>query len=600
MNALLPINITVTPLGVAQLDIAELPDSSIAMQHDVETVFPLQGSLAGGTHLHLQGVGLDNVNIGVFIGNNECTIVKRNYTHMICLTPSAANGNDDGGFKNIEILDSTYSKNLQNIGEKTSFQFQYLPSKTPVIKSFHPTWISRPDTELTIVMKNINITDADVSTVTVTIGKTLCPVHSTNSNSNSSILRCIVQSQSVASYDVSVYIKNMGMSSFETSVKQIRMQRYIGSLLPEGGSIYGGNTLRILGHGFFLSQNHVTIGGRPCIVVSAMYTEIRCTVPESDGHANKTTDVVVTSNSLSFSPTLAYTYSGRLTPVIISISPTHGVGGNLLTLHGQFPKSDSSEYCVQLGLVRCVVLNVTATEIKCRLNNSDAGHRNASVFVEGHGFSNTDVGFVYDLIVSAVSSKMESGFGGGVLLIYGGRGFGARTHVEICGKACVDYRQVSENSLRCRSPLYENFTSAGATVECPVEVIQGSERKFIEQTYVYRRNLTAEIWDVRPRRFGTGGGVLLTIFGTNFFSSNNTSDVKVTINDVKCAVISTDISRVTCVTGLSHTTKRNVDVKLEFKDSGMAIATNGTTVDYVDLWSSPHTWGGGPLPGKGL
>lgn len=113
--------------------------------------------------------------------------------------------------------------------------------------------------------------------------------------------------------------------------------------------------------------------------------------------------------------------------------------------------------------------------------------------------------------------------------------------------------------------------------------------------YYYLANMTSEIRDVTPRRFGTGGGVLLRIFGTNFVAK----DIIVTIGDIPCDVKTVNGTHVTCVTQKSLVTSLGIDVSVGWQnDRGAAVPVNAT-VSYIDVWSSVFTWGGVSIPKKG-
>ena len=99
-----------------------------------------------------------------------------------------------------------------------------------------------------------------------------------------------------------------------------------------------------------------------------------------------------------------------------------------------------------------------------------------------------------------------------------------------------------------------------------------------------------------PRRGGTGGGVRLSITGTNFLGSVNETEVK--IFDVPCDVESIEQTLIVCITRSSPKTAMNVDVQVSFKNQGAAVPLNAS-FSYIDVWSSIYSWGGNPPPGKG-
>ena len=98
-----------------------------------------------------------------------------------------------------------------------------------------------------------------------------------------------------------------------------------------------------------------------------------------------------------------------------------------------------------------------------------------------------------------------------------------------------------------------------------------------------------------PNRGGTGGGVLVTISGSQF--SSDDSEVHVTIDGVNCTVQSVSITEVKCITGKNTRTIKS-KVRMEIGSRGIATQEKAD-FQYVDLWSSPYSWGNNPPPGKG-
>ena len=75
--------------------------------------------------------------------------------------------------------------------------------------------------------------------------------------------------------------------------------------------------------------------------------------------------------------------------------------------------------------------------------------------------------------------------------------------------------------------------------------------------------------------------------------------MSVTIADVPCDVDTSESNStsVVCVTNsIPVTTKAKV--RLQVNEKGIA-ALDNADFEYIDQWSSPWTWGGGPLPIEG-
>ena len=99
-----------------------------------------------------------------------------------------------------------------------------------------------------------------------------------------------------------------------------------------------------------------------------------------------------------------------------------------------------------------------------------------------------------------------------------------------------------------------------------------------------------------PRRGGTGGGVRVSITGTNFLGIVNETQVK--IADVPCDVKTISETLIVCVTRNSSKSVMHVDVQVTFNNRGAAVPLNAS-FSYIDVWSSIYSWGFNPPPGKG-
>lgn len=155
--------------------------------------------------------------------------------------------------------------------------------------------------------------------------------------------------------------------------------------------------------------------------------------------------------------------------------------------------------------------------------------------------------------------------------------------------------RTSISDVKCKSPVYSDL-AATSDVSCDIVVSQGGIEKTISGFYTYKPSLTSTITDVSPRRSGTGGGVTLTITGTKFDAPQ--SSASVTIAGVTCDIVTYSSTVITCTTRSTNKTSMNVDVQLEFLNQGRAVPSNAK-FDYVDVWSSPYSWGGNPPPVEG-
>ena len=151
--------------------------------------------------------------------------------------------------------------------------------------------------------------------------------------------------------------------------------------------------------------------------------------------------------------------------------------------------------------------------------------------------------------------------------------------------------------MRCLSPQYHDVTTSDSEVLCDITFSNGGLTKTLSAAYKYVASMTATITDVQPRRGGTGGGVTLTITGTNFFAAQ--AETTVNIAGVNCPIQTFSATSITCITGESNKTALDVEVDMTFKNKGRAVPKQAL-FDYVNLWSSKFSWGGKEPPVAGM
>ena len=328
-----------------------------------------------------------------------------------------------------------------------AFVFKYSEKYTPVITALSQTWVSVPDTDLNITIRNLvaNVSSTITSNhLKINIGiNSECKIGSLEyyTKSNTSVVGCRVKSLPVGWYDVIVYVNNTGFCKSEID-NRIRMQRHVISLIPNAGSVFGGNTLRILGHGFFDENinNQITISDKPCTILSSSFTEIVCLVPpaSTQNADSSNNNIVILSKSLIYEHSLAYSYAFDSTPWVTSITPNHGRKGDLVVIEGRFFSQNKTAYTVNIGPnTKCDITNVTDIRIECVILDSSAGQFNVIVFVEDYGLSNNNYTFTYDLLAHLLSPVLQSGFGGGLRVNITGHGFSNQTEIKICNQPCT-------------------------------------------------------------------------------------------------------------------------------------------------------------------
>ncbi|CAF2963963.1 unnamed protein product [Rotaria sp. Silwood2] len=547
-------------------------------QAKITNVSPLEGSTAGGTQVTITGDGFTPANTRVIIGSIEYTsLATITYSQIQFITQQPPVNYIDQAIP-ITILIGTN----QAVCSSGSCTFKWAQSVTPYLTSVNPTSITGSQT-LTLTGQNLAATGSISAVNThVTIDGQPCNV---TSSSNSSIT-CNVGNIQAGNHSIVASIDGVGTivsSPILTSVAAIS------SVAPTSGSTYGGILLTINGNGFANSSSNiqVTIGSSICSIVQTTPGQVQCTVPAQGSNASPAT-IHVISNGITFPGSFTFTYNSASTPAITSISPTSGTAGQTLTISGSnFVNNQTS---VSIGGATCTIISVSSSSITCTISSSPAGSQSVIVFVSSIGNSNSDIQFQYALQVNSLSSSRGS-YGGGQIVTVNGDGFNTSSiSVTICSRPCQTVSVISNTQLTCVTP---SATFSATDQTCSLTVTVGSLSQ--STSYVYQANLTATITSISPARGGTGGGTTLTITGTNFPTSPNA--VTVSIAGVSCSVQTISSTSITCLTGSYSQTTIQASVIVNVVNGGNAIGS--VQFQYIDLWSSPWTWGGDSPPDEG-
>lgn len=380
------------------------------------------------------------------------------------------------------------------------------------------------------------------------------------------------------------------------------------SITPSIGSTAGGTALTIKGTGFtnIIEHIQVTLGTLPCEIITASRTEITCQSTASI-HPN-IVSLSVSINDHQATGTVWYTYDTNATPSITSVSEGENlIGGSSITITGtnfipgstrvqilanneSFIFSDNYQY-------DCQWTSLTATSITCTVPNRSAGTYNVILLVTGKGLSSGTSSVNYALQISSFT-PLQCGLGSGITLNISGVGFGASIKVMICNSNCA-ITNVTINSVSC---ILEAST---IDTSCPVLVsYNGQHALSTNANFTFLSSLTPEVASINPSLGGTGGGNLLTIYGNGFWPQGITHssqilphDVQVFIDSSPCIIHSINETTIVCRT-TQHKTTIAALVRVFVRGKGLALS-EGIYYEYIDLWSSPYTWGGSSPPIQG-
>ncbi|XP_065144791.1 fibrocystin-L-like [Paramisgurnus dabryanus] len=561
----LPVTVRVNNLGTAIMRMPKEYDRRFVVLPVVDSVSPSVGSTTGHTRLFISGSGF--LNASVMVANAPCDVVFMNYSHIMCDTsPSQARRGSVA--VNINTISSSCSSDCM---------FQYYGSIAPVVFIVSPDSVTGNSTTVLITGRGfgnntadlrvsadditLQVTEVTDSSITLLVGALRAGEH---------LLKVVVMSKGVAKGIVTL-----------TSTTQATIQ-------PTSGGIGGGTPLLIEGNGFVEGNTTVMFDGNlPCLILEVTTDRVKCMTPP---HPEGLVQVDIWVFNVQY-PSQSFIYSIEQTPDITSVSPVTGPVGTEITVSGSGFGTDAALISVEIDGVDCDVTSITDTQLLCTVGEHAGGTFPVTLYHQIKGHALTQSVFGYELLLIGVTPN-EGSYAGGAVVEIQGFGFDPNfTRVLICNRECnVNVQTSTSTQLYCEVP-YNNGNETDQV--CEVEVMNGDNRVNLTAGYTYRSSLTPVISDVTPRRGGTAGGTRLTITGSAF----SASEVTVTIAGSVCDVELANETQIICVTN-AQPKSQETKVRVLIGNRGIARMDHADFF-YIDVWSSPYTWGGDSPPEKG-
>ncbi|XP_043073568.1 PKHD1 like 1, tandem duplicate 1 [Puntigrus tetrazona] len=562
----LPVTVQVNNLGTAILTMPKEYDRRFVVLPVIDSIFPLVGSTTGHTRLYISGSGFSSGLITV--AGVACNVVSMDYSHAVCDTSPSE----------VRRGDVVYAS---SISSTCSFdcKFEYSDSITPYVSEVLPNSVSGNATAVVITGSGFGNQSADLMVSAASI--LLEVIEATDSN-----IRVLVGALPAGTNVLQVVVMSKGLATGDKTLTSIAQA----SINPTSGSIAGGTPLLITGNGFVLGNTTVRLNNSLCRILDVTPDTVRCmTPPLAEGQVQvniKVLDVVY--------PTQRFNYSKGQTPSITSVSPRTGPVGTQITVSGFGFGTDVTLVSLEIGGVLCSVSSVTDTQLLCNVGEHAGGTFPVKFYHNVKGYAVSQSVFTYELLLTGVTPN-EGSYAGGAIVAIQGSGFDPNsTKVLICNRECnVHLQNSTSTQLNCEAPP-NNGTEAERA--CTVIVMNGGDAVNLTNSYTYRSSLTPVITSVTPRRGGTAGGTTLTITGSGF--SSNVNEVSVTIAGSVCDVQSASESQIICVTN-AQSRSQDTQVRVQLGNRGIARMDNASFF-YIDVWSSPYTWGGLPPPEEGM
>ena len=587
----LALSIQVRESGRGRAYIQNTSATTIEIKPVIHDISPMEGSLEGGTDIVITGEGFkcpDGDSIQVTIGDLPCNVTNYTYTEIECETIAV----DSERELNLSVWCGSPDKSALCI---SGCSYSYSIDHTPMVMSVSPSSYSG---EMNITIYGSGFAEQVEDNIVTVGGEHTCsPIMATSSH-----IICSLPALPANTYELTLKVCNVsnnrcfGYALVNESASTITSIANLTSVSPESGSLAGGTMLTILGSGFIseISAITVDIGGRRCEVRYANYSTIMCI---TDANVEGTHFINVSIAGLSTFPgdSLSYEYAMLSTPVVNGISPNSGQRGNMVNISGNRLGNDPTSVHVDFDGSECNVDTERSSNsmIVCELGSHFVGQVTPEITIDGSGTAMTDGEVVFDFIlVAGTPSDSTGSFAGMNTLVIPMDGADpSQTTITICGEECLLSPDVipSETELACIVPPAD-FINQQLMI-CNIVIQSGGDSEEITDGYVYDMNLTPMVDSINRTRGGTEGGSAIMITGQGFTGTAN-----VTIARSVCDVVEQTETSIVCITNRSgRTVRAPVLVWIE----GQGFAVSNVTFWYVDLWSSPFTWGGGSLPQEG-
>ena len=283
-----------------------------------------EGSMNGGYHLKLAGIGMDAPGTQVlFDGFSECEIIQSSYRHLSCSTPRYETGDPSlythGQRLSREIIVSSGTIGVYD-NQLSEKNFYYFSEITPIIDEITLS------TEL--VEKNTKVSwsiqqSAEHGDYVASFGGVEC--HMTNLENECVVSDSVPPGRAWFKLTDTIY----GNAYISREINNFLAPATLTEVFPESGSIHGGQHITVYGTGFN-DLSKVSLNGFECTTIEKTRTQIQCLTPKNQGNNLATIKV-----EPGFENTLVYKYDENETPLISGISSSRGLAGQEITLFGK-------------------------------------------------------------------------------------------------------------------------------------------------------------------------------------------------------------------------------------------------------------------------
>ncbi|XP_021358207.1 fibrocystin-L-like [Mizuhopecten yessoensis] len=579
------LNFLVNGQGYAQVNLDSDLLKTFTLLPLVRFLSPTNGSRGGHTRLTISGTGFEDGNLSIMtevtVGGYTCGIVSISYMQIVCLTPSSTSI----GHREVIVVIQTASNTRIPANCDESCQFVYDDLVTPTVTDISPSIITGENTTLvTIVGTGFGDKTHNVNVSMTSLEEHDCLVI----NVSDSEIICSLTNLPLGLNQAVVDISDKGRALYTNGDVILTSLPTVSAILPKEGSIYGGTYVTVAGNGFS-SDVTVQVGGQSCEVKN---TTLKSLIFITPAILYGVKAVTIQANGVTF-PVQTFNFTDNVSPKIFAVNPSSGTRNENITITGFNLGNTLNQTNIFVGASECRTTSVKDTEIKCTVGSNRAGTYNVYVNVHGFGDSNDDATFTFNMTAKSISPNSGS-LAGDQTVTLSGTGFDDGMVVTICGDICYMSLGFTTDSAQyvCKTP----HSLGSFSKNCTVQVSVNGVVETLLDAYTYDDATTPVVDYLTPKRGGTAGGTRITIFGSNFGSTQvATFDCtsSVTIAGTLCNITSWTNTQVVCVTE-AHSRSERAVVRLETGCNGKAKEINAG-FHFVDVWSSAYTWGGTDL-----
>ncbi|KAK4475484.1 hypothetical protein MN116_000801, partial [Schistosoma mekongi] len=337
---------------------------TLISQTTLYSLNPSKGSFAGGTIIQINGNGMNDPTLKIYINSNECQIINdnRSVNQVFCRTPAIQNYST--------LQDYQVSVNLST-GASIPNGYTYANMQTPIVfnATVNPIIINETlINEVKIYGNKLNGDTTHSKTTEIRLNQKMCELKTIQND----YIQCYVIN---LPSDVYQLIVDTPVYGYAISNVSIDIKFSLKSISPSSGGIGGGQLVEIQGTGMDVEKSTVLICNQLCAIVGGSSLALRCVTPKSTTINPTVCDVTVAvPNSLQATLTAAFEYDSNLSPRIIDVYPLIGGtgGGTNLTIIGNLFDNSTT---VNIGGSNCQVISFNDSVIICQTSEHNQSEK---------------------------------------------------------------------------------------------------------------------------------------------------------------------------------------------------------------------------------